>query len=223
MQKLGATATAIGIGIGLLLAEPAGAVQITVQNPSFETLPEGGLPFGDFGEAWSYDVGIPGWGTTGSDTGQYYPGGRDGNPPANDGEFLAFTDGGTIFQTVANVVAGATYTLQVEVLHRTDAGVDAMAQLEVGANVVASAVRIDAGPGTWNNWIVSFTATAAESSQPLTILLSSSGAGGSQADFDNVRLSTVGVPGPQAGAGLMSALGCGAFGLWRQRRRKRLN
>jgi hypothetical protein len=92
-----------------LFASAAFAGTITVDNPSFETLPAGGLPAG-CGTGCAFSVApIPGWTNTGS-SGQFQPGTQDGNfayfNSLSDGITNAYSNGGTISQTV-----GATFKL----------------------------------------------------------------------------------------------------------------
>lgn len=180
------------------------ADSISVANPSFEALPAGGLNIG-CGGSCAYDYGpIPGWNDTGS-SGQWIPGGYAGNPNAYNGNVVAYSNGGTISQTVgATAIAGVTYTLSVEVLHRTDVPIYALVQLEIGGVVVGTATPVDAGSGTWNDWTVSYTADAAQAGKSITILLTSTGV---QGDFDDVTL-TDNVPEPS----VLSLLTLGLLG-----------
>jgi len=171
----------------LFLTSGAFAQIIPVANFSFETLPSEGLNNSCGGTcAYSTGEGIPDWTTTGFYTGQWIPGGYAGNPPAYLGDYLAYTNGGTISQNVAVVIAGGTYTLQVEMLQRTDAPLDGVAQLTVNGVVVATATGTSGGPGTWSDWTARFTATPGEAGEELGILLSANGV---QGDFDDIRLN----------------------------------
>lgn len=171
----------------LFLTSGAFAQIIPVANFSFETLPSEGLNNSCGGTcAYSTGEGIPDWTTTGFYTGQWIPGGYAGNPPAYNGNYLAYSNGGTISQNVAVVIAGGTYTLQVEMLQRTDLPLDGVAQLTVNGVVVATATGTSGGPGTWSDWTAHFTATPAEAGKVLGILLTANGA---QGDFDDVRLN----------------------------------
>jgi hypothetical protein len=116
---------------------------------------------------------------------------------------LAYSNGGTISQGVATAAAGTTYTLQVEILHRTDLPMTGMAQLEVGGVVVANATGVDMGPGTWSDWTAVYTATVADAGKTLTILLISTGG---QGDWDDVRLNSGTVPEPASMMLLASGL-----------------
>jgi hypothetical protein len=198
--------------LALMLAPVAAfADTISVANASFEILPAG-FPSATCGGSCAYDEGLPiaGWNTTGS-YGQWITGGFDGNPSAIDGNVLAFSDSGAISQTVASAIAGETYTLQVDVLHRTDDPIGAMVQIEIGGVVVGTAPIVDNGPGTWANWTATATATPAEAGKPVAILLTTTGIG--QGDWDNVRMTGSAVPEP--GTTLLLGLGlAGLVALW---------
>ena len=129
-----------------------------------------------------------------------------GNPNAYDGMVLAYSNGGTISQDVIPVVAGEHYTLQVEILHRTDAPLLGVAQLTLNGvgNVVATATGSAGLPGTWNLFTAHFTPTVAENGETLGILLSANGV---QGDWDDVRLSV-----PER-SNLAMLLGFGVFNL----------
>ena len=114
---------------GALVSSGANASSITVLNPSFETLPAGGLNNGTCGSAggcWSY-AQIPDWSTSqtdspgGLDYGQFQPLSSTPSPFTylTAGPTIAFLDyGATISQSVGTAVAGITYTLQVDEIGR---------------------------------------------------------------------------------------------------------
>jgi hypothetical protein len=122
-------------GYGVLslcfLTTPIPAANIPVENPSFETLPDTGLPFGcGTGCSYSMEV-IPGWTNIpflgkGLTSGQFRPGTDVGNTTyfesLSDGPTSAYTSNGCIVQTVAaTVMEGVTYTLVADVGWRRDA------------------------------------------------------------------------------------------------------
>jgi PEP-CTERM motif len=204
---------------GLVFSSPAMASSIFVDNASFETLPSGGLPIDCLsGCVYSIDA-IPGW-TDSGQSGQWIVGGYAGNPSATDGNVVAYTNGGFISQDVGLAVAGETYTLLVDLLHRTDVPMTGLIQLEINGSVVATATGADAGAGTWSPWTASYTAGGADAGQTLTILLSG---GSPQADFDNVRLdgsTPVEAPVPEPASMLL--LGTGAFGFIARRIKRQI-
>jgi hypothetical protein len=209
-------ATILPMVVVLALVPSAFAATILVANPSFETLPTG-WPNVLCGGSCAYDVGlpIPNWNSTGSETGQWRTGGFGGNPPAIDGSILAYTNGGTLSQDVGSAVPGVTYTLQVDVLHRTDEALAGVVQLEIGGLVVATAPVVDGGLGTWSNWTAVHTATAADGGKTITILLSGNGA---QGDFDNVRLDSSTSSVPEPGSCLLLGTALVSLVTWRVRR-----
>jgi hypothetical protein len=177
--------------VAAFLALPtASASPIFVNNFSFETLPAAGLPFGcGTNCSFSTDV-IPGWTTTGSQTGQFKPG-----PPATttyfnsvpDGTTIAYSSGGSMSQTVAPLVQlGVVYTLMVDVGVRKDLGADPGSEALIINGNSYFATGVQATPGNFSTFTVSYTGLAADLGKAITILLSS---GGSQGDWDNVRLS----------------------------------
>src|SRR5664279_705721 len=124
------------LAVLLVLVASSGAFanSVSVANYSFETYTS--LPF-LCGGACAYSIGpIPGWNDSGT-SGQWITGGYAGNPPAIDGNVLGYSNGGQIWQDVGTAVAGATYTLQVDILHRTDAVMAGVVQFEIGGSPVA--------------------------------------------------------------------------------------
>ena len=154
---------------------------ITVDNPSFEILPAGGLPLtrgcgGVPGCAFSIDQ-IPGWTATGAQTGQFQPGTTPNmflnNLP--DGPTVGYIKWGSISQTVsALAVAGTTYTFNLDVGYRKDetSTIDTV-ELIVGDNTTdatPSTPPIE-GSGDWYVYIAKYTATAGDAGKPITISL----------------------------------------------------
>jgi hypothetical protein len=199
----------------LMIASGAFATSIPVANYSFETNPG----FNNFcGGACEYSTGlpIPGWNSSGGATGQWITGGFAGNPNAFDQSVLAYSNGGAVWQDVATAAAGTIYTLQVEILHRTDLPMAGIAQLEVGGIPVSTATGTDMGPGTWSNWTATYAATAGDAGKTVTILLTSSGG---QGDWDFARLDASNIAVPEPASMLLLASGAGLAAIRRRRSR----
>ncbi|MGH9582684.1 MAG: PEP-CTERM sorting domain-containing protein [Bryobacteraceae bacterium] len=197
---------------------------ITVDNPSFETLPASGLhaTAGCVTRTCVYDIGpIPNWTNTGV-SGQWQPGGPSGtglswynSVPSPTIAFTSYPDsstsGPTISQIVsATVVDGGVYTLSVDVGHRSD---DVAFTPDPGlliGGVFYAATGVDPGSGNWDTWTATFTGSAATAGDAIEIELSSSGGG--QGNFDNVVLTgtPVGSAVPEPASDGLLALGlCG--------------
>lgn len=186
---------AFGVGflaVACALFAPAGhADTIAVANSSFETLPSSGLTSDSCGAGCFYDYGsISGWSTTGS-VGQFQPGTQDGNTThfttLSDGITSAFSNGGTISQTVgATVQNGVTYTLQVDLGARNDTAFDGSAELVIGGGPTIPCVGAAPTPGNWSTCTATFTGLSSEVGDSITIELI---ANGTQGNFDDVRLS----------------------------------
>ncbi len=210
MFKFRFTLLAVIVGL-LMIASGAFATSIPVANFSFETNPG----FNNFcGGACEFTTGlpIPGWNSSAGSS-QWITGGYAGNPNAFDQSTLAYSNGGSIWQDVSTAVAGTTYNLQVEILHRTDLPADALAELQIGSVTVATATGIDLGPGTWSNYTALYTATSADAGKTVTILLQSYGA---QGDWDYVQLNATT---PEPASMLLLASGAGLAALRRRRSR----
>ncbi|MGH9375111.1 MAG: PEP-CTERM sorting domain-containing protein [Terriglobia bacterium] len=212
----------------------ASADVITVNNPSFETLPASGLhqTAGCATPGCVYEIGpIPDWTNSGV-SGQWQPGGPSGTSFTNytslpDGPTRAFTDfptsstkGPTISQIVsATVEDGGVYTLSVDVGHRSN---DVAFTPDVGlliGGVFYAAAGVDPGSGNWDTWTATFTGSAATAGDAIEIELSS---GGGQGNFDNVVLTgpSVGSAVPEPASDGLLALGlCGLIVLWQLDRR----
>ena len=162
---------------------------ITVMNPSFETPPLGGFP-GSCGPSCSFGAGVPGW-TVSGNGGELRPGPGGGTlfNTIPDGITVAFSNSGTISQTVTPTVEpGVTYVLTVDLGRRSDSAFTSSAELLAGTTVVATAIGIVPTAGNWSPFTATFTGSAADAGEPITIRLLSTGR---QSAFDDVRLMAV--------------------------------
>ena len=188
MKKL--TLKCVVSACGVLFASTMSANTINVLNPSFETLPAGGLTSTGgcgvvVGCQYSIDV-IPGW-NNGGYSGQWQPGVLPSFflNTADLGPTVAYSNGGTISQTVgATVVPGTIYTLNVDFGSRFDYPFNGTADLLINGNQYFSTGSLVSGG--WAPFSATYTGSAADAGQPITIELT---AFGGQADFDNVQLS----------------------------------
>jgi hypothetical protein len=220
MNSIRSTASAAIILAAGLISNGANATTIVVANPSFETLPAGGLPFGGCGTGCSYSIDqIPGWENVG-DSGQFQPGSSSGNFTyfnyVPDGSTVAYTNHGSISQQVtATSIAGMTYTLQVSVGARNDGYnvSDVIVALFVGGDG-EGVLHTYPSSGNWS--VYTATVTARTTGDPIFIDLSSSAA---QGDFDNVSL-TASIPEPSTWA--MMILGFAGVGFMAYRRRRKM-
>jgi hypothetical protein len=223
----------------MLFVSNAFADVVTVANPSFETLPAGGLPYGSCGAGCSFSEitstdGIPGWTTSATGfIGQFQPGSSSGNFAwfnyVPDGTTVAYSDiaGSTIYQQVGPVLNGETYTLQVDIGARNDTGVNSFlgsADLMLGS-IVCPAIGTPPSPGNWSVYTATCTDTSWSPTDNITIQLNTSlppypivG----QGDFDNVgltdNLSTSPIPEPSS----LTLFGSGLLAMAYLLRRKRV-
>ena len=184
-----------------VLAGPAMAASIPVANSSFETVPSTGL--NETLKKGNYDFGaIPGWTTSNPATsGQWAP--LSGtihvlnSVPAGSVIATLNTPGSTISQILNTaIVAGATYTLNVDVAHRTDMTyVQPIVELEACSGssgstcyVIATGSQVTPAAGGWAVSTATFAATGQYAGDQLKIVLGA-GVGSQQADFDNVQLA----------------------------------
>jgi hypothetical protein len=218
---------ALVVALLSLTAMAALADPITVNNPSFEILPPGGLP-NSCGGTCFYNVGaVQDWTITAVQSGQVMPG-VGGVPSFNtipDGSTIAYLNvGGTISQTVgATVEAGVVYTMQVSLGLSGSGGLGffATADLLVNGNQYLATGALPT-PGNWSVYTATYTGLAADVGDPITIELNSTDL---QGEFDNVQLTDnqVSVPAPVIGHGLSGVLAVSSvlFGATLFQRRKK--
>lgn len=198
----------------LLLPFPAMAVPLTVTNASFETLPAGGLPFCNGSGTGCYSIApIPGW-TNGGTSGQFQPLTAQLNY-IPDGTTVAYTNGGTIAQTIAaTAVAGRTYTLTADLGFRKDVPDPGFVNLMIGTVIVTATGVPSPSSGNWATYMARYTALASDAGSAIGIVLGSPGA---QGDFDNVRLSVTAAV-PELAAWSLMVAGFGLTGAALRRR-----
>jgi hypothetical protein len=193
------------------------ADQILVNNPSFENQPLTGEQ--TCGGTCEYDIGpIPGWNDSGT-AGQFMP-----TPTGTyfnyipDGQMVAYTNGGTISQTVsATVQAGETYFLNVFVGNRADYKVfDSSIDLLVNGNTYTG-VGVAPTPGNWSVFTATYVARPADVGASITIELKTAGLLWQQAEFDDVTLLTSNPEPAYIGIMAMALLG---FVVYRQRKER---
>jgi hypothetical protein len=185
---------ATGVIVGTaLVSNGANAATINVANPSFETI-TAGLPFtigcGNSNPTCAYNDGpIPGWSTSGGQTGQQNLGTLLA-PENGSLEAYANGNGTSIYQTVsAKAIAGDSYTLDVYVGNRTD-GYNGPVTVElIVGGIITDASGLAPTSGGWSLWTASYV--AAVSGVPITIDLISDG---TQGNFDNVSLTAAPLP-----------------------------
>jgi hypothetical protein len=188
------------------IAAPARA-DITVLNPSFEITNPLNIPCG-IPLNCSYNFGpIPDWTLTGQG-GSWHPSSTFYNLPLPDGSIVAFSNGGTISQTLTTSLApDTTYMLSVDVGHRLDGYItDCSIALYAGSTLLNSFSASNGiiPIGTFADETVTYTSGATVLPGDLSIVLTSDG---QQADFDNVRLTESTVPEPSSLSLVAGALG----------------
>jgi hypothetical protein len=201
---------------GIAFLAPCGfASEVPVMNPSFETLPSGGLNHPCPGNNCEFSLGgIPGWTVPGgtTNTGQFRPsisghGHIFDTFAPNNGEISAFSNGPTISQTLGTTVqAGLDYTFTVDLGHRNDQSFGSSADLLLsgGPHHPQTIVAMGKTPvgGHWSTFTATFTGNSSNVGDLITIQLNSHGG---QGNFDSVSLTAVPEPGTMLlfGSGLL--------------------
>jgi len=172
-----------------LLTMPAMADGVAIQNASFETTNP--LTSTCAGAGCAFNFGpIPGWTITGVG-GSFEPSSTFLNLPLPDGNIVAFSNGGTISQTLtSSLLADTTYTLSVFIGNRLD-GLNSTytIALDAGSTQLCSFSGSSATvtpKGGFADETCTFNSGSTFPTGLLSIILS---AGGPQVDFDNVSLS----------------------------------
>jgi PEP-CTERM motif len=193
---------------------PALADNITIQNASFEITNPLITPCGT---GCAFNNGpIPGWTSTGGQQGSWQPSSAYFSSPVPDGSIVAYSNGGTISQTLsASLLADTLYTLSVAVGNRLDAVSGGFAttyiiQLFAGNTLLNSITgsNTDIPLGTFQDVSFNYMSGVTLPSGNLSIALSSVGP---QSDFDNVRLTATSVSEPGSLTMLAAGLGLALF------------
>ena len=205
------------------VATPAWADTIAITNPSFETV-DPLHPLNQLcGAGCAFNTSIPGWTITGGPSqfpaGQFQPGSGFFTQPVPDGSLVAYSNGGTISQTLAaSLTPNTTYTLSVDVGRRLDAGLNSYTiELLAGTNILAFLTNPNSliTPGTFSLESFSYNSgITGPFGQPLGIAFLTPGP--QQINYDNVQLTASAASEPGSLALLATGLGLALF-LFRRR------
>jgi len=169
------------------LASPVFADTIAVSNASFETTNSLDR---SCGLGCTFNIGpIPDWTLTGAG-GSFQPSSAMFSS-LPDGSIVAYSNGGTISQTLStSLIANTTYTLSVDVGRRFDANLTNYTIALFAGGTLLDSLTLSNGlipVGTFADESFSYTSGSTPISGNLMIALST--AGPQQMDYDNVRLT----------------------------------
>jgi len=187
-----------------LLASGAWGDSVSIQNASFEITNT--LDQSCTGSTACFNNGpVPGWTTLAGGFGSFAPTSAFFNLPLPDGSVIAFTNGGTLAQTLTGIslLPNSVYTLSVDVGRRLDHGGNNYSlSLLDGTSVFCTSGSNSNGSitaGAFQDVTLQCVTGATVPGGFLGIELTGDG---NQLDFDNVRLdvstSTVSTPEPSA-------------------------
>jgi hypothetical protein len=172
-----------------------------------------------------YNFGpIPGWSNTGS-TGSFQPSSTFLSLPLPDGNIVAFSNGGSISQTLTGIslLANSTYILSVDVGRRFDVvAANYSLSLYDGSTVLCTTGSTSNGTiaaGSFIDQTLTCTTGTSVPSGFLGIVLTGDGR---QLDFDNVRLDVVSTPEPSTLVLMLTTLGVVGLLVARSRRNHHL-
>jgi hypothetical protein len=141
------------------------------------------------------------------------------NLPLPDGSIVAYSNGGSISQTLtASLTANTTYILSVFVGHRLDDfAANYTLSLYAGGTLLDSVSGNNGAIplGTFADETLTFASGAAPPTGDLSIVLTS---GAEQVDFDNVSLTATATATPEPGSLSLLAAGLGLMALVFRRR-----
>jgi HpiC1 cyclase len=213
----------------LCLSGGAWGDSVAIQNASFETFNTLDQSSGCPGSTACFNNGpIPGWSTLAGGFGSFAPTSTFFSQPLPDGSIVAYTNGGTLSQTLAGIslLPNVLYTLSVDVGRRLDVnGANYSLSLRDGSFFCTSGSNsIDLIPaGTFQDITLTCATGATVPGGFLGIELTGDGR---QIDFDNVRLdvtgSTVTTPEPSVLVLMLTTLGVVGLLFARSRRNHHL-